>query len=65
MGMFDSLLVEINGKGVELQTKRFYKNLNCYQLGSVIKGSQPGISVEMSNFKKFWSKLAVFIVTSQ
>ncbi len=45
MGMFDSLLVEINGKGVELQTKRFYQNLNRYQLGSVIKGAQPGISV--------------------
>lgn len=45
MGMFDSLLVEINGKQVELQTKKFYQILNCYQIGSVIKGAQPGIFV--------------------
>ena len=45
MGMFDSLLVEINGKQVELQTKRFYQILNRYQVGSVIKGAQPGTSV--------------------
>ncbi len=45
MGMFDSLLVEIDGREVELQSKRFDCGLNRYRLGDVVDAAPAGVRV--------------------
>jgi hypothetical protein len=45
MGMFDSFIVEIEGREVELQTKRFDRFLQVCRLGSLMAGAPAGIRV--------------------
>jgi hypothetical protein len=45
MGMFDSLYVELDGRELEIQTKRFDCALDHYRLGDWIGGAPPGIRV--------------------
>jgi len=45
MGMFDSLYVELDGRELEFQTKRFDCALDRYRLGDWIGGAPPGIRV--------------------
>lgn len=45
MGMFDSFLVEIDGREQELQSKRFDCVLGHYRRGDWVAGSLPGIRV--------------------
>ncbi len=45
MGMFDSLLIKINDKSIELQTKHFDCVLNNYSLGDVVSGASAGLSI--------------------
>lgn len=45
MGMFDSFLVEIDGKQVELQSKRFDQVLARYRTGDVVSGAPTGVRV--------------------
>ncbi len=45
MGMFDSFLVEIDGREQELQSKRFDCVLGHYRLGDWVAGSLPGVRV--------------------
>jgi hypothetical protein len=45
MGMFDSFLVEVAGRAVWVQTKRFDRVLGRYRLGDVVSGAAPGVQV--------------------
>lgn len=45
MGMFDSFIVEIEGREVELQTKRFDCFLQVCRIGSLMAGAPTGIRV--------------------
>jgi hypothetical protein len=45
MGMFDSLYVELDGRELEIQTKRFDCALDHYRVGDWIGGAPPGIRV--------------------
>jgi hypothetical protein len=45
MGMFDSFLIEIEGKPVELQSKRFDCILENYSVGDVVGGAAGGVRV--------------------
>jgi len=45
MGMFDSLYIELDGRGLEIQTKRFDCALEHYRVGDWIGGAPPGIRV--------------------
>ena len=45
MGMFDSFIVEIEGREVELQTKRFDRFLQVCRVGSLMAGAPTGIRV--------------------
>ena len=45
MGMFDSLYVELDGRELEIQTKRFDCGLDHYRLGDWVGGAPPGIRV--------------------
>lgn len=45
MGMFDSLHIELDGRELEIQTKRFDCTLGHYRLGDWIGGAPPGIRV--------------------
>jgi hypothetical protein len=43
--MFDSFFVEIEGREVELQTKRFDSVMACYRPGDVVSGAAPGVQI--------------------
>lgn len=43
MGMFDSFLIDIDGRTHELQTKRFACELNTARLGEVLGGAPAGV----------------------
>lgn len=45
MGMFDSLLIELDGREQEIQTKRFDCVLARYRIGDWIGGVLPGVRV--------------------
>ena len=45
MGMFDSLYIELDGRELELQTKRFDNGLAVYRLGDWVAGCSPGVRV--------------------
>lgn len=45
MGMFDSLNIELDGRELEIQTKRFDCMLETYRPGDWISGATPGIAV--------------------
>ncbi len=45
MGMFDSLIIELEGRELEIQTKRFDCILETYRPGDWIAGAAPGIRV--------------------
>lgn len=45
MGMFDSLNIELDGRELEVQTKRFDCILETYRPGDWIAGATPGIAV--------------------
>ena len=45
MGMFDSLYIELDGRELEVQTKRFECVLRCYRVGDWIDGAPSGIRV--------------------
>jgi len=45
MGMFDSLCIELDGRELEIQTKRFDCALDYYRVGDCIDGAPPGIRV--------------------
>ena len=45
MGMFDSLYIELDGRELQLQTKRFDNVLADYRLGDWIAGCLPGVRV--------------------
>lgn len=45
MGMFDSLNIELDGRELEIQTKRFDCILETYRPGDWIAGATPGIAV--------------------
>ncbi|MBK1725259.1 hypothetical protein [Thiocystis violacea] len=45
MGMFDSLYIELDGRELPIQTKRFDCVLGDYRLGDWIGGAAPGIRV--------------------
>ncbi len=45
MGMFDSFMVEIEDKTIELQTKHFDSVLEHYRVGDVVGGAPGGIRV--------------------
>jgi hypothetical protein len=45
MGMFDSLMVKINDREVELQTKRFENRLGRYHPGDAVCGAPGGIGI--------------------
>ncbi len=45
MGMFDSLMIELDGRKLEIQTKRFDCILETYHTGDWIAGATPGIRV--------------------
>jgi len=45
MGMFDSLNIELDGRELEIQTKRFDCMLETYRPGDWIDGANPGITV--------------------
>lgn len=45
MGMFDTFIVEIEGREVEVQTKRFDRVLARYRVGDVVSGAAPGVQV--------------------
>ena len=45
MGMFDSLYIELEGRELEIQTKRFDCGLDHYRVGDWIGGAPPGILV--------------------
>lgn len=45
MGMFDSLLVPLGDREVEVQTKRFDCVLTTYRIGDLVSGAAPGLRV--------------------
>lgn len=45
MGMFDSLMIQIDGHPVELQTKRFDQTLTRLRPGDVVSGALPSIRI--------------------
>jgi hypothetical protein len=45
MGMFDSLLIPLGDREVEIQTKRFDCVLATYRVGDVVSGAAPGLRV--------------------
>ena len=45
MGMFDSFYVEVDGRELELQSKRFECGLSVYRLGDFVAGCLPGVRV--------------------
>lgn len=45
MGMFDTLMIELDGRELEIQTKRFDCILETYRTGDWIAGAAPGIRV--------------------
>lgn len=45
MGMFDSLKIELDGRELEIQTKRFDCILETYRLGDCIAGATSGITI--------------------
>lgn len=45
MGMFDSLMIEVEGRELEIQTKRFDRVLASYRPGDWIGGAMPGVRV--------------------
>lgn len=45
MGMFDSLLVPLGDREVEVQTKRFDCVLTTYRVGDLVSGAAPGLRV--------------------
>jgi hypothetical protein len=45
MGMFDSLYIELDGRELELQTKRFENGLWSYRVGDWVAGCLPGVCV--------------------
>ncbi len=49
MGMFDSFYVEIAGKSIELQSKRFDCVLEHYRQGDVVSGAEAGIRVYLDH----------------
>ncbi|WP_069470592.1 hypothetical protein [Candidatus Marithrix sp. Canyon 246] len=49
MGMFDSLMIEIDETKIELQTKLFDNRLGYYHVGDVVAGATTGIRVYFDN----------------
>jgi hypothetical protein len=49
MGMFDSFLIEIEDKTIELQSKHFDSVLENYRVGDVVDGAPGGIRVYLEN----------------
>jgi len=45
MGLFDSFYVEVDGREVELQSKRFERGLGHYRPGDFVAGCLPGVRV--------------------
>lgn len=45
MGMFDTLNIDIDGKPIELQSKRFDQTLRSYHVGHAIAGAEAGVHV--------------------
>ncbi|HRP97809.1 MAG TPA: hypothetical protein PL143_16330 [Rhodocyclaceae bacterium] len=45
MGMFDSLIVDLDGRDLEVQTKRFDCVLGRYRVGDWVQGAPPGVRV--------------------
>ena len=45
MGMFDSLSIELDGREIAIQTKRFDCALEHYRVGDWIGGAPPGVRV--------------------
>ncbi len=45
MGMFDSFLIQHEGVEREIPTKKFDNTLDCYQVGDVVFGAEPGIQI--------------------
>jgi len=45
MGRFDSLIIDIEGIPVELQSQLFDQTLESYQLGHIVAGAPAGIRV--------------------
>ena len=45
MGMFDSLCIDLDGREIEIQTKRFDCVLGRYRLGDWVGGVLPGVRV--------------------
>jgi hypothetical protein len=45
MGMFDSFFVEVDGRELELQSKRFESVLGQYRSGDFVAGCLPGVRV--------------------
>ncbi len=45
MGMFDTLRIDIDGKPVDLQSKRFDQTLRTYRVGDAIAGARAGVQV--------------------
>jgi hypothetical protein len=45
MGMFDSLMVKINDREIEIQTKRFENRLGRYHPGDAVCGAPGGIGI--------------------
>ena len=74
MGMFDSFYVEVEGKSIELQTKRFDRVLEHYRQGDVVGGAETGVRVYLDQIgfdaegKHTWSddeqvrRLSIFLV---
>lgn len=51
MGMFDSLIIEIHGHAVEIQTKRFDCVLQHYHPGDVVSGAPAGVRVYFDSLR--------------
>lgn len=45
MGMFDTLRIDIDGKPVDLQSKRFDQTLRTYRVGDAVAGAAAGLQV--------------------
>ncbi|MEA3643306.1 MAG: hypothetical protein VBE63_25710, partial [Lamprobacter sp.] len=45
MGMFDSLLVPLGDREIEVQSKRFDCVLSTYRVGDLVSGAAPGLRV--------------------
>ncbi len=45
MGMYDSFIIQHEGIEREIQTKKFDNILDCYRVGDVVFGAEPGIQI--------------------